>query len=472
MKCPQCGSSVERHPGENFCPECGAEIIVAAPFAGYDFSSVFAQIKTAGSEKSFSELSAKSKDLADRIESEDFDPTAGGGCPHLTVEYNKNLFFLSGSESVMRLRMTPQSSRLRHVLLFMETQRNGERLRRQISVSEVLQNGRAFELHVPFRPEEMSGSLSFVFYLGCQTDGALDYWQFMVSHKVYDKNQSGSSLARQVVINAPTTITASQAAEVTYRNSLSDAIHGLGVDPSVHELIDRLNELPPVFERKVLAATTWRPEDVLVKGMAKPLDRLILEWNGCSLLVLGKACVKFGRDPEQVDLLVRSGRGKLGPRDYPNSTVSRLHAEILQCEDTVKLFDRSSYGTYINGRKPDNSGIPIPDRAQVEFGDIHWNMQMQRCEVRSSRNICQTCSANKIKSLTFTRTDGEKEFYLMVWQCCELGLVVEELADWNLFFRNGTFFIRTPDQEFFYLRPGHVIESNGQKITVKYFQQN
>jgi len=108
----------------------------------------------------------------------------------------------------------------------------------------------------------------------------------------------------------------------------------------------------------------------------------------------------------------------------------------------------------------------------IEFGDIHMQMTLQHCEMRSGRNICQTCKANKIKSMTFQRCDEEKECYILVWQCCELGRIFPELADWNVFFRNHSFFIRTPEQDFHYLRPGHSIESNGQKIQVKYFHQD
>ncbi len=491
MKCPQCGNDAEYVPGESeICPGCGAELAVTQeertdnPFAGYNFSDTFAQMKSADSSKEFEDLSAKSRAIADEIESIDFEQSNCNACSYLDVEYNRNLFFLSGSESVMKLRLTPQSSKLKYILLFMETQRSGNRIRRQIPVTEVLQNGRSFYIQIPFLPEQMSGSLSFAYYIGCKTERDMEYFQFTVEHKVYDMNQSGSSVARQVIINANTNITAtgastvdtsikaSQAGEINYKNSIAETIRELGQEPSVHDLIDRLNDLPPIFEKKFLAATTWKPEDILIKGNAKPLDKLILGWNGFSIFVLGKNCVKFGRDPEQVDLMVRSGAGKLGPRDYPNSTVSRNHAEVLYCEDSVKLFDHSSYGTYINGRKPDNIGLPIQDKALIEFGDIHWQMNMQRCEMRSPHNICQTCQAKKIKSMTFKRTDDEKECYLLVWQCCELGLVIEELADWNLFFRNGSFFIRTPEQDFYYLRPGHSIESNGQKIQVKYFQQN
>ncbi len=492
MECPKCKKTVEYIPDEcEICPECGAELVPSPEketaktdvFADVDFPGVFSKIKDAGKTGADDwNLSNRSKEMADKIETKEFEPDEKSECPYLDVEYNRNLFFLSGSEAVMKLRLTPKSRDLRHILIFMETLRSGNNSRRQIPVTEILQNRRSFFIQVPYHPEQVSGRLSFAFYIGCKTERELNYYQFTVEHKVYAPDQSGSSLSRQVIINTnftasgagtiDTSIKANQAGTVNYRNTVEEAIRQMGKEPSVHELIDRLNDLPPVFERKSLTATTWRPEDVLVKGNPQPGEKLLLEWNGFSIFLLGRNCVKFGRDPEKVDLLVRSGGGKIGPREYPNSTVSRFHAEVLYCEDTVKFFDHSSYGTYINGRKPDSAGIPIQDKALIEFGDIHWQMNMQNCEIRSSRNICQSCVANKIKSMTFKRTDEEKECYLLVWQCCELGLVFEELSDWNVFFRNGSFFIRTPDQDFYYLRSGQTIESKGQKVQVKYFRQD
>jgi hypothetical protein len=241
---------------------------------------------------------------------------------------------------------------------------------------------------------------------------------------------------------------------------------------SVNEMIDRLNDLPPKYEVRLLTQTTWRPEDVLIKGNLYPADKLQLEYNGKTIFLLNKPSVKFGRDPQQVDLLVRCGQGRLSPREYPNSTVSRKHAEILYCDDTVKLFDYSSYGTYINGRKPDSAGIPLDLNTTVEFGDIHWKINIQKCNARLPHNICQTCTANRVKSVTFTRQDEEPECYLLIWQCCELGRVIEDLTDWTIFSRNGCFFIRTPEQDFYHLRPGQKIISKDKQIQVKYFDQN
>ena len=212
---------------------------------------------------------------------------------------------------------------------------------------------------------------------------------------------------------------------------------------------------------------------MIVRGNPYPADRLLLEWNGIRLLLFGKKHLKLGRAPGLCDLVVRTtGGGHLGPKDYPNNTVSRLHAELLYGGDCVQLFDKSSYGTYIGGRRPDSAGLPIPESATIEFGDIHWQMEQQFCRMRQGHTICRTCIASRVKAMTFTRKDREPEYYLLVWQCCELGRVIPELSDWTVFFRDNSFFIRTPEQNFYYLRPGSAFSVHQQFIKVNYFQQN
>lgn len=493
MKCPNCSAEVEYIKGDcEFCAECGKELTAAETsdakpenlFVDIDFSNIFnAGIKKSdqdlakpfiGGDKNSEEswnLSARSKEIADNIENMDFDETPRSACSLLKVEYNHNLFFLAGSTSVIKLKLTPLNNKLQDLLIFMESGRNGNHARRQIPVRELLQKDRTFFLQVPFDPEDTIGRMFLVFYIGCKIDGAFTYYQFSVEHKVYDSKQSGSALCSQITINQE--FTSNQAADINYRDSIGDALKKMAEKTlSVNEMIDRLNDLPPKYKLQLLTPTTWRPEDVLIKGNLYPTDKLLLEYEGKAIFLLNKPSVKFGRDPEQVDLLVRCGQGKLGPREYPNSTVSRKHAEILYCEDTVKLFDYSSYGTYINDRKPDSSGIPLDLNATVEFGDIHWKMNIQKCNARLPHNICQTCSACKIKSVTFSRTDSEPEYYLLVWQCCELGRVIEDLTDWTIFSRNGCFFIRTPEQDFYHLRPGQTISSKEKQIKVKYYEQN
>ena len=483
IKCPQCGTAAEYVPGEaEICPECGAELKPQESADRQDLLSPadMAELlaKVANADHLFSgspeedTLAERSKRLAEEIDS-GTEKTSATSNPYLEVEYNKNLFFVNGSSSVIRLRLTPRSNVLRGVMLFMETpDADGKKIRREIPVTELLQSGVPVEARLSYRPEKVSGQLAFDFYIGCALETGVTYSQFTVEHKIYDPEQSGAAVAQQIVINQD--IKASEAGDVNVRDNIGDALRSMGEKvPSVHELIDRLNDLPPRFVRQELRDTTWRPETMLICGNPYPADRLLLEWNGKRILLFSKKHLKLGRSPEQCDLVVRSSEGgTLGPRDYPNNTVSRVHAEILYGGDHVMLFDKSSYGTFIGGRRPDTAGLPIPDSALVEFGDIHWQMELQQCRMRQSHTICQTCTASRIKSMTFTRKDREPEYYLLVWQCCELGLVIPELSDWTVFHRNDTFFIRTPEQNFSYLRPGGTFTVNGQTIKVNYFQQN
>ena len=492
MTCPNCSAEVEYIEGDSeICSECGRDLMPgnvqeeqsipqsepAVENSRSDFwealkSSVFSSLSQPSEESS--SLSERAEKMAENIEQMEFDrPVDNSQCPHLKVEYNRNVFFLGGSESVVKMKITPLDDQLQDMLVFVETERGGSSSRRQIPVRELLRKNCAFPLQFPFNPGDISGRMVLSFYIGCKVDGKFIYYQFSVDHKVYDSKQSGSALCSQININNIQDFSAGQASDINYRDSIGDALKMMtGKHLSVNEMIDRLNDMPPEYKVRKLLRTTWRPEDVLVKGNLYPTDKLTLDFNGKKIFLFNNVSVKLGRDSSEVDLVVRCGGGKIGPRDYPNSTVSRKHAEILYCEDSVKLFDYSSYGTYINGRKPDSSGIPLDSGATIEFGDIHWQMSIQKCHTRLPHNICQTCTANKVKSVTFKRTDDEPECYLLIWQCCELGRVIPELTDWTVFTRNNCFFIRTPAQDFFHLRPGQEVEYNGKFIKVEYFEQN
>lgn len=523
IKCPNCSAEVEYIEDECvFCEECGQDLKCDTAentdhkiVTENDIRDVVAADRTSPKEKVYSaansantqenlfdpdyfkklaakiginstpieNLAASSKYMSDNLDRMNFSAEAmASDCEYLDVEYNRNLFFLSGSNAVMKLRITPLKNELQKILLFMEVQKFDQNIRREIPVDEMVMRNRQITLQVPYTPEQMSGRVTIVFYVGCKTAKGCSYYKFSVEHKIYDPNQSGSSLGQQVIINnsyvaeqgstIDTSIHAHEAGTIQYRNIVEDAIKQMGSNPSVHDLVDRLNDLPEWYERKQLVPTTWAPENIMIRGTRFPADKLVLEWNGKIFYLIQKNCVKFGRNADQVDIVVRSSNKSLGPRDYPNSTVSRLHTEIFYCDDVVTVMDHSTWGTYINERRPTGAGLPLAENAKFEFGDIHWQMNLQKCQMRHSHNICQTCTANKIKSMTFTPLENDgNEYYFLIWQCCELGLVIEELSNWTVFARDGYFFIRTPDQEFFHLRPGEPIVTGKNKFNVKYFQQ-
>ena len=386
--------------------------------------------------------------------------------PHLEIKYNLNLFFVRGASSVMRLRITPGSKLPRSILLFMETQDRSRHVRREIPVTERLRKGFPIEVRLSYCPEEASGREAFFFFVVCNLETKTEYYQFTVEHKIYTSDQSANTVANIIFQD----IKASHAAEINVGNFGKAIKDIMDRKPTVNELIDSLNDRPPAFVRQELRETSWRPR--LIEGLPYPEDRLILEWNGISLFLIGRRNVKLGRSPELCDLVIRTrDGGRLGPHDKPNNTVSRIHTEILYNGDFVQLLDKSRWGTYVNGLRPDGVGVEIPENATIEFGDIHFQASLQYCRKRQSHTYCQTCIASRIKSMTFVRKDRDPECYLLVWQCCELGRVIPELSDWTVFFRDDAFLIRTPEQKFHYLRPGIPIKSNQLLIKVNYFQQ-
>jgi hypothetical protein len=270
---------------------------------------------------------------------------------------------------------------------------------------------------------------------------------------VYDPSLPTAQIANQVKME----INASGAADVNVKDALSNICKS---DPTAHELIHKLNQLTPDFVRQELLPTNWRPEKISNSGMA---DKLMLIWKDMRILLCSKNEIVFGRDPVKSDIPVR------GSDPEENRTVSRVHGVVAYAGDTVRFTNRSTNGTWINERKVDADGIQLPDNSLVEFGDIKWSMNIQRCHRRGSENICQSCCANKVRSVSVTRHDSARECYLLIWQCCDLGIVIPELAGWDIFTREGAFFIRTPDGELANLRPGVTVKSQGTAIDVKYF---
>ena len=482
--CPHCGTIVEFVPDESeICPECGSELrpcestAEKQPFPDANLNVLLSRVDDIDQK-----IDCTEKKIDNALSAHSWSQESGSNChrqsssvdnPYLEIEYNRNLFFVSGSSSVIRLRITPKSDLLRGLILFMETHGiNSERIRCEIPVTESLQKNISIEARKSFCPKEMSGRMALDFYIGCMLETSPIYYHFSTDHKIYDPKLSTTSIAQQIIINQD--IKASEAGDVNVRDSIGDAIRNLSEkSPSVYELIDRLNDLPPLFVRQELLNTNWRPETMIVQGNPYPNDKLMLEWNDRRLLLLGKRHVKLGRSRELCDLIIQTkGNGKIGALDYPNNTVSRIHAELLYNGDNVQLFDKSTYGTFINGRRPDGAGFPMPNDATIEFGDIHWKMSQQFCVKSQATTICQACTASRIKSMVFTRKDREPENYLVIWQCCELGMIFAELADWIVYYRDNAFFIRTPEQKYHYLRPGGCFCVNKQTIRVSYYPSN
>lgn len=484
IKCPHCGSLVDYIPGEaELCPMCGGELKPPEAEASEQQKALSEGIRSLLTK--VAEADRKIPDspegtntaILDRTEK----PVRPGAppppppsssrtnLPYLDADYNVNLFFIKGSSGVIRMHLIPHSDQLKGAVVFMETMAGAERIHREALVTETLQSGVPVEVRLSYCPEKVSGTAAFVFYIGCVLETETKYYQFSVEHMIYDPEPSTTQ--SQIIINENQTFQAREAGDIKYNSNLGDLVRGINSQtPTMHELLERLKNLQESFVRQSLRETTWRPEKGVVRGNPYLENRLTLEWNGNRILLFGgKRTMTLGRS-SSCDLVVRTrGNGSLGPQDYPNNTVSRVHSELQYNGDSVQLFDKSRHGTFINNYNLAGGDVTLPDSADLEFGDIYWHMELQTCRMRQSHVICQTCVANPVRSLTFVRKDHEPECYLLVWQCCELGRLFPDLADWVVFFRDNAFFIRTPDQNFNYLRPGSAFNVNRQEIRIDYF---
>ena len=231
--------------------------------------------------------------------------------------------------------------------------------------------------------------------------------------------------------------------------------------PGCSDVSSLLKELKKIGICETLA----HPEDYMIHGSRFRGNKLLLKWNDYSFVLLGMKSMKLGRNRNMVDLVIRTTE-----KDR-NITVSRHHTTISSEQNRVYISDMSSYGTWVNGKKVQNNNREelTQEDSVVQFGDICWNMHMQLCE-SGCKNVCRNCKKEKVKCLTFDRCDGIKEKYLMICQCCDLGRVIPELKNWDIFFRDGSFFIRDLYGECFYLSPGNPVVTSGQRMDVAAYE--
>ena len=458
--CPSCQHIVESPEGTvpRFCEECGSAFVQeaaspdAVPPAPAERSGVYSW-----------DLAARSREMALQLGA--YQPASPlVSCEHLKVEYRDNLYFLAGAQIPIEMKITPLLKETQSILIWFSPQIAGEKsVARDIPVDANISMGKPFTLHVPYLSgETVFGVVPFRFYFACINENDVRYYQMTTLHQVFRKDQSVESLVSQITINA------SEAGTI---NANLNELLAHGRSRSANELLEQLNRSNRQFTVASLEETAWRPESSRVEGIPYECDRLTLAIEGHLYQLVSKPVIKLGREPSMVDVVIADRKTTTSLREHPNNTVSGIQTEIHYCGDSINFFDRSRHGTYINDIRPRNEGMRLPNEATVEFGDIHWRMEIQHCEQKSSGFICKTCLGHHVKSLSFTRKDTVPESYVLLWECCELGYLDRHLAGFAVHRRNNGFILRTPDQKFLHLVPGKKMPFGNIVIETKIFQQ-
>lgn len=460
MRCPYCGEMLD--DGAVFCECCGKELNVAgtSPDSSPEPEPESSPLP-ARENFNLNEAAESLLQSAGRRSGLSPEHVGESGCPYLFVEYAVNRFLLEGTEMPLELRIRIDSTRLAHLLLWFAPTAGGKTEVVPVSTEE-LRFGRPVTIPVPYHPS-IGGVLNADFYFGCVLDDGVEFYRMNVRPMVFTREQSSASIVA--------TISHSERAVL----DLSELKKFADSNPGAAMLIRKANDEPAQFQAQALSETVWRPESHFIPGRTYRCDALTLAYKGHRYHLCGKNTVKLGRKTELNDFTVIDWVNARNDREYPNNTVSRSHVQIHYCRDTVNLVDTSSYGTFVNGVRPEiagNAGIPLANEAELRLGDIELHMEMQRCELRPEGTICKNCLAGKIKSMTLSRADRLPEDYLLVWQCCELGYLSRELEGVAVYRRNGGFLIRTPNGTFTHLIPNTEIDCRGTAIEVKNFQQH
>lgn len=453
-KCPKCQADIEFIPGETlFCEYCGASL------------SDMEDVPTSSPEQK-NDIPEQPTPVADASEA-----IADNDCRCLKVRYNKSTFLMTGKVATLKIELTPLRDDLKDVMIFMQhTDDNGNFEVQQWQIQQLLKKDRPFVVTRNYNPGSNAGLMTLNFYVGCRLDKEVNYYLFSATHCIYDPECSREEF-KQVIINQ--NISATDAADINFYGGVLKNMEELS-GKTANDMITSLGRLPETFVCQRLERIQYDP--VLMEIIAESgeelysSDKLLLKWNDCKLYLLAQKEITLGRTLN-ADLMVRKEGSP--STEKPNRTVSRVHALLSYFGDHVELKDQSSYGTYVNHYKLSNEAMQLPGEANIEFGDLCWKMNLQYCGNLSAHNMkmCKTCLRQKVKSLTFADTWGGKEFYLMVWQCCDLGMVIQELSGWNVFHRNGSFIIRAPDGRRKILSPGKKVEYDDQTIEIFSFKQ-
>ncbi|MBQ9753261.1 MAG: FHA domain-containing protein [Lentisphaeria bacterium] len=374
---------------------------------------------------------------------------------------------MKNAPSALRIKLTPLKEELHNVTLMISYKdSDGHKNFQQIPVEHSLVPDKAVPITWDYIPREITGQVTLDFYVGCYLTHEVNFYRFSTTLPVFDPSGSRDDF-RKVIMN----FNASDVADFNFYGDVKKELDSLaGKTPN--DLIAELHAKPACFVKQDLRRISHDPNITKLiedSGIYPEItDKLLLKWKDFKIFLLAAKDIKVGRAAELCDLVVRK---KGVPVDVkPNRTVSRVHGIVHYLGDHVAFEDKSSYGSWINNQRVEKK-MTFPAAGKIEFGDIHWKMNLQYCNGASLHPMCGFCPRKKIKSLTFTRCDGDKELYFFIWQGCDLGKVIPELAGWKVYHRDNTFIISDPNDKIDFLRPGVTLDRKGQKIEVNFFSQ-
>ncbi len=485
--CSKC--SYENDDTANFCEQCGALLSSCGEAASERFdlpSPTFEEVSPSLSKDVLAALTLEdlglhldataTGELQPSFEMPTSEPTPiqEGDCPYVKLECQKNLFFITGVQMPIQLRATPMATNLEKLHIWMIPQVvDGTPIVYNIPVKNKLVLGQQIRLQCVWRPEaNYAGTVPFDFYVVCLVDGKTYFYTFNLQVLVIHADHLNRG--QNIAIN----ISASEAATISAdfgRQLASSQTHTLAT------LTAMRNQLSTAFDVCPLYETAWRPADTYASGRVYLCDALTIkikkkgETEPHCYQLLSQEVIRMGRKHAYNHIVVADPTISTDPHDYPNNAVSAVHTEILYQGHSLMMNDKSTHGTYVNGIKPPSSGYCFSEHAPhhtVEFGYIKFDMYFQYCRQRPDSLSCTLCPQRKLKSVVFKRSDAVPESYLLVWQCCDLGLVDKDLSGLTILRRNGGFILKTFKEGYHYLAPSERIFQleNGEVEISSYHQ--
>ncbi len=384
---------------------------------------------------------------------------------YLKVEFNYNVFAVSGFSSVIQLRLTPLKEELEDVEVYCQLDENGEMKQAELDIAVNKENGENIPVIFKFTKKEAGGYPAKFFFL-CKTRNGYNRYMFQEVYTVYDskvKMQPGN-----LSFHIENNLDPKHAAEIR-NNVINIASQGY----TVNQLLDQLRKIPQYGSMRLYVTKREFEKEVVrqqppISPQPHPTQstyRILLRLGNFRLFVLGKSSITLGRVKEDNDLQIQiPGTPDNKP---PNSFVSGTHG-VLEITSgwRIRYMDMGRNGTLLNGYPAPRKcfkDLPEDTKTMMTFGGVGGvELCLTPCMDKQNGNI----------SLVLTHHDNHiRDGYMIVPRSIHLGDVFNGMDGFYLFTHKGFFSLKTPDGMECMLRAGSGVQFENKTITAEEFVQ-
>ena len=386
-----------------------------------------------------------------------------------------NRVFYVGGSCILEIQVQPeqdQSILEVHAELRIEIANKSE-----ILPLECKKKGNAFHCHSTWGLSKeddcpTSGQAFVTGHLMCIFKDSIAYYEFEVRHAIIEDKQDAKTIVNSYTLDGGSLL------------KIGGINTALGSNASGDNLLKKINDSAPILKEVKVLESDWRPEDAIIdleNEYSRPdkCEELTLGNDDFSIHIISKDDISIGRLPQN-DIILIDWYNNNAYNQYPTNTVSSKHALLhydgkeicLECKDEGNVVQIRRQNEVIIIKKGEkfyiNSSNSTEHSLSFSFGLIALSTEIQTCPQKKMRDkMCPNCLANPIRALVLKREDKLPEYFVCVWECCDLGTIHSRLKGFRIYRRNGGFMLLTPHGKLFNLVAGMTLNVDGLQLKVE-----